>query len=203
MLMAMRRCLLLLPVVMLLVACDPRPPIVRTEIGSLAQNLQVREGLAWGDPTDIQPPAEFEGRRWWQVTYAEGQIILVDADSGWARFPGSGYTVRRTATHRPTEATTLMVTEGSWLLVVIPSQIRNETGLGELEREAARLNALAGQTGLYPLFSVRLDHQGRSALVYGWQSDRGIARDTHIDAWLQVRTTHRDARWVDLLAGDR
>jgi hypothetical protein len=207
MLEAMPRPIVLLPLLLLLNACDSRPPIVRSEVGSLAQNLQVREGLAWGDPTDLQPPAPFEGHRWWQVAYAGGQVILVDADSGWARLPPPGYAIRRTPAASTAPATAqaapVTVSEGSWILVVEPSRRREPADLADLEREASRLNALAGQTALYPLFSVRTDHQGRSALVYGWQGDRGIAQDPRITTWLGQRTAHRDHRWVDLLAGDR
>jgi len=188
-------------VALVLVGCDPRPPITRTQVGVIADNLQRRDGMAWGDPRDIQPPAEFAGHRWWQVTYANGQVILVDADSGWARLPMEGYAIRRPAAPL-TVATPVpaVVTEGSWVLVIEPSVRRSVTEEGALEREATRLNALATRTGLVPLFSVRVDRKGQSALVYGWQGDRGIAQDPSLEAWLTLRTEHRAPRWIDLLA---
>ncbi len=198
----MRAALLLMLVCLCSVGCDPRPPITRTQVGVIAGNLQLREGLSWGDPRDVQPPVEFAGHRWWQVTYAQDRIILVDADSGWARLPMPGYPIRRAATPAVSTSTAPeMVADGSWLLVLEPSLRREPAQEGALEREAARLNALAAQTGLYPLFSVRLDRQGQSALVYGWQGDRGIAQDPRVDAWLKLRTDHKLARWTDLLAG--
>ena len=191
----------LVPVLAMLVAgCDPRPPIERFQVGAIAANLQVRDGLTWGDPRDIQPPALWNGHRWWQVSYGPERIILVDADSGWARLPGPGYVPRHGAVQAPpTLRQATAVNEGSWILVVAPSAVRADQDVSALEREVARLNALAGQTGLHPLFSVRTDQQGRTALVYGWQGDRGIAQDARVDDWLRLRTDHRDVRWVDLL----
>ena len=180
-----------------LVGCDPRQPVTRGQAAAIAGNLQLREGWAWGDPTDIQTPVTHGGRLWWQVAYRGGQVILVDAESGWARLPPDDYARRRAAVAEPTTTPpAAVVAEGRFLLVLVPAA---EGDSAPQEREAARLNHLASQTGLYPLFGVHTDRLGRHALVYGWQGDRGIAQDDRVVEWVRLRTDHDHPAWVDLL----
>ena len=84
----MLRILPLCLVVLVCAACQPRMPLSRTEASSAARNWCVRDGLAWGDPVEITPPAsdDGQGRRWWTVRFAgEGRTVLVNADSGWVK----------------------------------------------------------------------------------------------------------------------
>lgn len=195
------RCWLIPVAVLLIAGCESRPPINRGQAAGIADNLQRERGLAWGDPEESLEPAATgtDGHRWWQLRYRDGGIILVDADSGWARLPPPGYVARaRAARGHALEPAPVIVEEGSLVLrLTEPVELPTERE-GELEREAARLNQLATQTGLHPLFSLRTDRQGRASLLYGWQGDRGIARDQRVTEWVRVRTTYAPA-WVDLL----
>ena len=190
----------LIPVVVLsLAACETRQPITRGQAASIGDNVQRQYGLAWGDPEEVLPPAPgADGHRWWQLRYADGHFILVDADSGWGRLPAEGYRPRMRAVAAHTTSASV-VEEGSLVLRLSEPVARDPDGEGELEREAARLNVLAAQTGLHPLFSLRKDREGRSSLLWGWQGDRGVARDEHAVEWVRLRTTYSGPEWVDLL----
>ena len=83
------------------VSCEHRAPLTQGEAVGIADNLQRREGVAWGEPTEVLPPGDYDaqGKRWWQLRYqpaADGvvRIILVDAATDWARLPPPGYVVR-------------------------------------------------------------------------------------------------------------
>ena len=187
-------------------ACEPRQPIGRTEAVSAGDSLQRREGLSWGSPEESLPPgpADADGHRWWQLRYADvgserDRILLVDARTGWVRHPPVGYAVRMTPSSPLPQAQSATVSEGPWILLVTTPERADADARASLEREAARLDALAGQTNLYPLFSVRTDRTGAAAIVYGWQGDGGIQRDEHVCDWLAVRTPHGRGTWVDLL----
>ncbi len=195
--------------VALLVGCEPRQSLGQGEAVAVADNFQRREGVSWGSPLEVLPPAspDASGHRWWQMRYADevggphgGRIVVVDADSGWARLPPPGYALRvASSATRPSAANPVTVQEGRFILLVTPpAQVAPERE-AELEREAARLNALGGETGLFPVFSLRKDRDGRTALVYGWQGDRGIARDERVSEWLRARTPYGDGTWIDLL----
>jgi hypothetical protein len=67
-----------------------------------------------------------------------------------------------------------------------------------LEQEVRRLNALGTNTGLVPLFSLREQRDQQVSLIYGWQHDRGIARESRVVEWLTARTPYRDPLWEDL-----
>jgi hypothetical protein len=169
--------------------------------------VQRAQHVAWGDPTSVlEPLAGDDGRRWWQVRYADGaqgeiRVILVDDASGWGRLPPAGYQVRvppakaATVPQQPTQAE-----PGSWVLRLTEPTTLAADADAALDREATRLNALAGQTGIYPLFRAHRDEAGRTTLLYGWQGDRGIAQDDAVTRWVATRTTYATARWVDLLA---
>lgn len=186
---------------LLIAGCESRPPLNRGQAVGSADNLQRERGLAWGDPEESLEPATAgtDGHRWWQLRYRDGGIILVDADSGWARLPPADYVARARAVPRPaSDPAPVVIEEGSLVLrLTEPAEIATERE-GELEREAARLNQLATRTGLHPLFSLRTDRQGRACLLYGWQGDRGIARDERVAEWVRLRTVYATA-WVDLL----
>lgn len=205
-----RWCLLVL--LLLTAACDTRPPIGQVEVVRYADDLLRREGLWWGSPIEILRPelADPEDRRWWQLRYAEGavtgpgtaatasRVVLVDAATGWARLPPAGHPIRVPAIGKPSAAAPVTVQEGPFVLLVSEPATMAPERRAELEREASRLNAMGTEGGLYPLFSVRTDRQGRSALVYGWQGDRGIQREARVGDWLQARTPYGVGTWVDL-----
>lgn len=182
--------------------CEPRTPLSRGQAASIADNVQRQNGVNWGDPIEVlpPPPSSPDGHRWWQVRYHGDRLILVDADSAWGRLPPEGYVpVVAAASAHASAATATVLLEGSWVLhLTTPAELDGDH-LGALEREAVRLNALAAQTGLQPVFSVRTDRQGRSVLLYGWQGDRGIAQDLHVSEWVGLHAPDRAAVWVDLL----
>ena len=192
---------LVIPAMFLLVACEPRSPLNRGQVVAICDNLQRQEGVMWGDPVEVLSPAPAaEGHNWWQLRYAGGELALVDAASGWARRPWPGYAPRSRPVPVAAVAgtTPTVILDGSLVLQLSVSEELSTERVGELEREAARLNALAAQQQLHPLFSLRTDRQGRSSLLYGWQGDRGIARDEHIADWVRLRTPWRGT-WIELL----
>lgn len=199
----------LLPALLLaLVGCPGPAPLVRGQVAGIADNVQRRESLQWGDPVQVLEPgqADAQGHQWWQLRYVDGpggepRIILIDNNSAWGRLPPKDYPVRIVveAPAVPPAGAPPIAVEGSLILLVDPWANRTPEADAALEREVARLNALAGSTNLYPLFSVRRDRNGRSALVYGWQGDRGIAKNAAVTSWLEIRTAYKSATWVDLL----
>jgi hypothetical protein len=200
---------LLALVLAVLASCESRPPLARAQVAAIADNTQREFGLNWGDPDEVLPPETgVDGHRWWQVRYRTGadgalRLILVDHDSGWGRLPPEGYAPRitpaRPAPSASAAATAPALAEGSWLLVLEPHAQVDGARAGELAREAMRLNALAAGNGLYPAFTVHQDRAGRQALVYGWQGDRGMARDERVAEWVRLRTAYAQAAWLDLL----
>jgi hypothetical protein len=191
---------------MLLVGCVAPPPIARGAAAGIADNVQRAHSLDWGDPVEVLPPSapDAQGHCWWQLRYAgtPPRLILVDAETGWGRLPSADY-VPRGQVHMPPSplpARAPMLQDGSFIYCLKPPAELGDGGVAELEREAARLNALAATTNLYPLFSVRTDHAGKSALIYGWQGDRGMAQDERLGQWIALRTAYAPtAYWSDLL----
>ena len=189
-------------VLVALIGCEPRQQIVRGQVVVMADNLLRSEGKDYGDPIEVLEgtgPAA-DGHRWWQVRYRNGAYVLVDAHSGWARWPSADFQpqIKAKSASQATPAVAI-VQEGTLVLqVTAPTELSTDA-VGTLEREVARLNALAATTGLHPLFSVRTDRQGRSSLLYGWQGDRGIAHDQAVVDWVKLHTTYADMVWVDLL----
>ena len=61
-----------------------------------------------------------------------------------------------------------------------------------------RLNALAAEDGLPPLFVVRTLRSGFSQLVFGWDGEQGIVRDGTVTAWVKKQGHWPDAYWVNL-----
>ena len=195
----------LLPLAVMLVlvtACEPRQQIVRGQVVVIADNLLHSEGKDFGDPVEvlegIAPAAD--GHRWWQVRYRNGTYVLVDAQSGWARWPSADFQpqIKAKSASKATPSVAI-VQEGTLVLQLTPPDVLTTEAAGTLEREVARLNALAATTGLHPLFSVRTDRQNRSSLLYGWQGDRGIAQDQAVADWVKLHTSYTDSMWVDLL----
>ena len=193
-------------VALLTVGCVAPPPISRGAAAGIADNVQRAHSMNWGDPVEVLPPSapDAQGHRWWQVRYpgTPPRLILIDADSGWGRLPPADYVARGQAQVPPSPAAARppMLQDGSFIYCLTAPAEADAAAVAELEREAARLNALAATTDLYPLFSVRTDRSQRSALIYGWQGDRGMARDEHVAQWVALRTTYAPtAVWSDLL----
>lgn len=185
-----------------LVGCETRIPLARAQVVGIADNFQRREALNWGDPTEVLAPGDVDaqGRSWWQVRYADGKdsaarVILVDDATSWARAPWPGYVLRSGAKPPPGAAHPVSVVEGPMVLVVVPAATVEDARGAELEREIARLNGLAGETGLAPLFGLRRTRDGKVAVIYGWQTTHGIARDDRVVEWLTLRTPYRNAAW--------
>jgi hypothetical protein len=191
--------------VLFIISCESRAPLSQAQVTGLADSLQRREGLAWGQPVEVLPPAspDAQGHRWWQVRYADVgggnvRVVVVDEDSGWARLPPPGYLVRVAAAGRPGGANPVLVAEGAFILAVTPAEKAEGPHRVELEREVVRLNALAVNTGLMPLFSLREQRDQTLGIVYGWQADRGIARDERVVEWISARTPYKHCVWTDL-----
>jgi hypothetical protein len=193
-------------VVMLFFAgCEDRPPISRAQVVSNAYNLQLRDGLTWGDAVETLSPitADDRGHRWWQVRYRPGlngeiRIMLVDAESGWARHAPAEYVPRLSLPVKASGDVPLTIAEGSYVLVVAPGKVVDAEQRRALEQEVLRLNALGTNTGLMPLFSLREQRDQQVSLIYGWQHERGIAREPRVVEWLTARTPYREPVWEDL-----
>lgn len=190
---------------LMIAGCEDRAPITRAQVVSNAYNLQLRDGLIWGDAVETLPPvsADDHGHRWWQIRYRPGpdgavRLMLVDAESGWARQPPAGYVPRQSPPPKTSGEQPLTVAEGTYLLVVAPAKTVDAEQRRALDHEVHRLNALATNTGLMPLFSVREQRDQQVALIYGWQNEHGIAREPRVIEWLTVRTPYRNAVWEDL-----
>jgi hypothetical protein len=198
--------MLVVPALLLVLAgCEDRPPISRAQVVSNAYNLQLRDGLTWGDAVETLAPVgeDDRGKRWWQVRYRSGnngevRILLVDAETGWARHPPAGYVPRLPLPAKTTGDQPLTIAEGTWIVVVAPAKTVDAEQRHALEQEVLRLNALGTNTGLMPLFSLREQRDQQVSLVYGWQHDRGIAREPRVVDWLTLRTPYRDVTWEDL-----
>lgn len=191
--------------VLILAGCEDRPPISRAQVVSNAYNLQLRDGLTWGDAVEVLQPVTVDdrGHRWWQLRYRPGpdgalRIMLVDADSGWARHAPPQYVPRLPTPVKTSGDVPLTIAEGSYVLVVAPGKVLDAEQRRALEQEVLRLNALGTNTGLMPLFSLREQRDQLVSLVYGWQNDRGIAREQRVVEWLTARTPYRDPQWEDL-----
>jgi hypothetical protein len=194
-------------ILLLLGACETRPPLTPGEVGGIADHLQLRENISWGEASEILPaaPSVIDGKRWWQVRYHDApdgaaRVILVDDDSGWARLPMPGYALRLTPSAKPSQSAPVVAAEGGFVLVLTPAESVDETRRSALEREVVRLNALSGGNGLIPLFSLRRGRDERVSIVYGWQGDQGIAKDERVVEWITIRTPYHTPRWVDLTA---
>lgn len=202
----MRRLLVVPALLLALSGCEDRPPISRAQVVSNAYNLQLRDGLNWGDAIETLVPAspDDRGHRWWQVRYRPGndgavRILLVDAESGWVRYPPAGYVPRLPPPPKISSDQALTVAEGSHILVVTPWRpVNSPEERRTLDQEVLRLNALATNTGLNPLFSLREGRDQQVSIVYGWKNDRGIERQERVVEWMTARTPYRDVVWEDL-----
>jgi len=189
-------------VLLVIAGCEQRPAITRGSASGSAGSLQMREGLSWGEPTEILEPTEptLDGRWWWQVRYADGangrpRIILVDRSSGWSRRPPPDWQVRVPAQpYDPPDHA--VIQPGPFILILNDPRPGSEES--QLRVDAAELNRLAGRTGLMPAFSVRTGRDASCQLIYGWQGDRGMKRDERVRDWLLVRTRWQASRWVEL-----
>jgi hypothetical protein len=188
-----------------LFACEGRQPLNHGEVVAIANHYQINQGVAWGEPNLVLPPDDpaADGHSWWQVGYPaakDGQrhVILVDSVSGWARVPWPTYVMRKPVLGKPSVISPVRIGAGHFVLVLTPAEPSDPDRRTALETEMSRLNVLAEQNGLAPLFFVRTGGTGSMSLVYGWQGDRGIARDDRIDQWMRLRTAYRTATWLDL-----
>jgi hypothetical protein len=188
-------------------ACESRAPLTPGEVNGIADHLQLRENLSWGEATETlaAAPSPVDGRRWWQVRYHDApdgaaRVILVDDDSGWARLPMPGYALRLTPLAKPAQSAPVVAAEGGFVLALTPAESVDEERRTALEREVVRLNALSGGNGLVPLFSLRRGRDGQVSIVYGWQGNQGIAKDGRVVEWITARTPYHAPRWVDLAA---
>ncbi|MBA3710355.1 MAG: hypothetical protein H0W83_16215 [Planctomycetes bacterium] len=188
--------------------CEPRQPPGQGEVVGASDNLLLHEGSQWGTPVEVLPPGppDAHGSRWWQLRYADeiggvrgSRLVIVDAHSAWAQHPYAGYVVRVPTSAKSSATNPVVVQEGAFILMVTPPAVVDDEKMAELEREVARLNALGGEAGLYPIFSLRTNRAGETAIVYGWQGDRGIQRDDRVSEWLTARTPYGAGTWVDLL----
>lgn len=197
--------ILLVAILLVIMGCEQRQPLNRSMAVAIADHYQRYQNVNWGDPIEVMPPGppDDHGRTWWQMRYLPGpdgerRMILVDDGSAWARLPGADYLERVPPRARPSAANPLQVAEGSWIVRLAAPRAVDDAERVKLQREVIRLNTLAGQTGLVPIFSLRTHGDGQAELIYGWQADRGIARDELVLDWLHRRTSYVDAAWEDL-----
>jgi hypothetical protein len=188
-----------------LIACEARQPMDRYLVVTMGDSLQRREGLSWGDPIDVLGPdrADADGHKWWQITYKDGprgesRMILVDAHTGWARFPGPDYHPRVAIASSPLPLFPHQAQTGAFILLVTGATTYDAGSRPTLEAEVRQLNEMAKNTGLYPLFEVREARGQGVQIVYGWQKDGGIQRDERVRDWLHVRTRFDKSVWVRL-----
>ncbi len=186
-------------------ACEARAPLTQGEVTGIADHLQLRENLSWGEASEVllAAPNPADGKAWWQVRYHDApdgaaRVILVDDASGWARLPLPGYVLRLTPNAKPGVSAPVAAAEGTFVLVLTPVEAVDQTRRTVLEREVVRLNALSGGNGLVPLFSLRRGRDDVVSIVYGWQGDQGIAKDERVVAWITARTPYHTPRWIDL-----
>lgn len=126
-------------------------------------------------------------------------MLLVDADTGWARHVPAGYVPRLPPPPKISGEQALTVAEGSHILVVTPWRpVNSPEERRALDSEVLRLNALGTNTGLMPLFSLREGRDQQVSIVYGWKNDRGIQREERVVEWITARTPYRDVVWEDL-----
>ena len=111
-----------------------------------------------------------------------------------------GYAIRTRAlvNHAASPSPAVVVQDGPFVLLLTPPTVLSREAVSALDNEASRLNAIAATSGLYPIFLTRRDDQGRSALVYGWQGDHGIQRDSAVTLWLSKHSSYTATTWVDL-----
>ncbi len=192
-------------VLALLVGCEDRVFITRAQVVSNAGHLQIRDDFKWGEPIEVLDPSEPDANNkfWWQLRYHPGKdgvprIIIVDSETGWARLPPPGYRPRMAAPPKVSSSQPLSIDEGSFILVILPDVDADQERQKEIAKEAARLNDLASNTGLTPMFSIRPTRDGRSSLIYGWHNNTGIKQSERIVEWLTVRTPYRDPVWINL-----
>lgn len=173
------------------------PELSRGQVMALADNLVEHHELAWGPVMRVWPPAPGpDGRMWWQVDYpraddqARLRSVLVDAETGWARFPPADFRPRvdLDALDGDEEADAGPLPPGTWILALDVPEPDAEL--------VADLNARAADRGLPPLFVLREGRRG-PAVVYGWTGAHGIARDVTVRRRVGELTA-AETRWVDL-----
>ena len=205
-LLNMLRVLVLL-IVLCLAACeDPRVPLNPGRARSMADMKLELLGKDWGTAREVAKPdrVDAEGRRFWTVHYPlgpEGQIrvVYVNDATSWAQAHESPTdpVVTNKIEHKPAEVLEHQrFSEGSSILILAAGHP------DVLDAEVIRLNSLALQTGLLPQFSVRRLKADNGQLIFGWNNNHGIQENQRILDWVTLRTTYKDAYWLDLLGAD-
>lgn len=194
-------------IALLLTACErDRMELTRGRVMALADQFCTGQQLAWGPVDEAWPPLQGHPiyGDWWQVDYhgpsQDGQptVVLVDADSGWARRPWPGYPLRvalpaaGSSAAAPSDPST-WVRPGRWILA-----LAHNAEAAALDIRIANLNNTARVDRLPPLFSRRAPRHGPVQLIYGWDGTSGIRRDGRISAWMAEHTTVGDSVWIDL-----
>lgn len=170
---------------------------------AVADQLVERLQLGWGPVAQIWPPRQGpDGRRWWQVDFhsapTEGDVgvVLVDADSAWARLAPLDWPLRQSgrdsgAHELPQRGsrTVSIPRAGTWILVLDGSPD---------DREIADWNAAARRQGLPPLFARWQPRGAEARLVYGWNGEEGIQPDAELAAWVRSQGPWRADTWLDL-----
>ena len=164
----------------------------------------MRQQLNWGPIDRVFEPAPWRDGMWWQINYhppvgEEGPcIILVDANSGWARLPPSDYAPRVMAS--PGSSATSNVARplaapeaprGTWVLQIDAAEYQDD-----LPGLALQVNDLARSKGLPAIAVVRMSPSPH--VVYGWQGDYGMEYDPSLVHWLQQSRPAWRTVWIDL-----
>lgn len=198
----------LLPLLLILLcACERREPLARGQVLAIADMKIELLKKDWGTAREVIEPTDLngDGVRYWTVRYPEGpgdalRVVFVNADTHWAqlregeplREEGSVVT-ERVGQRSQADQDLSTYTPGSHILILAQGDQK------QLRDEARMLNALAEDTGLLPMFSVRSLPGGDFQLVYGWQGEHGTKKIEAIRDWVILRTEYDDCVWLDLL----
>jgi hypothetical protein len=163
-----------------------------------------REQLPWGPVDRVFEPAAWRNGMWWQINYhppagEEGPcLVLVDANSGWARLPPADYHPRVMASagspasnQRAVPVGAPEAPRGSWLLQIDADAFRDD-----LPALAHAINDMARGQGLPALAIVR--QAPTPHVVYGWQGEYGMAYDPALQHWLAQAQPSWRTVWIDL-----
>ncbi|MFW5829693.1 MAG: PepSY domain-containing protein [Planctomycetota bacterium] len=203
------RALLIACVILLCVSCESdREPLSRARVMAVATNRVEHLRLDWGAARQAVPPDAPDpetGRLYWQVYFepapdGDERVMLVNPYSGWAR-PAPPDQPLRTMLYpvSPEQVARRAPVRGSWILVL--DTVTPEQQPADWSEEVQRLNHLALETRLYPLFSIRRARDGTVQLIYGWYEEGGIPRLDGIADWVTLRTDYQDLSWIDLAQG--
>ncbi len=188
----------------LLASCDdPREPLAKGQVMSIADMKLELKKLDWGNPREVVEPLDInkDGRLFWTVHYDLGpkneiRVVFVNAHTHWAQAQEGP--AREVATELVQNKPLTVVEQSRYTpgpYIVILSKDTFEV----VSAEVNRLNALAKETGLLPMFSVRTLPNGEFQLVYGWDNEQGIKKIDKVGDWIEVRTTYKNYVWLNLI----